>query len=100
MKAALAALLLLTAGQATACEVALALTIDVSGSIDPDEYALQMNGLAKALEDPTVADALVAAKANLLVMQWSDERTFRRRELRKERARPTPRLAQFLDSNW
>lgn len=54
-----------------ACQVALALTIDVSGSIDPEEYALQMDGLADALEDPTVADALVSARARLMVMQWS-----------------------------
>jgi len=71
MKAVLIAFFLCISGPATACQLALALTIDVSGSIDPDEYALQMNGLAQALEDPTVADALVAAKANLLVMQWS-----------------------------
>lgn len=54
-----------------ACEVALALTVDISGSVDREEYALQMNGLAGALRDPTVSDALVARKAALLLVQWT-----------------------------
>ena len=54
-----------------ACEVALALTVDVSGSINPAEYRLQMDGLAAALEDPTVAEALVAARAHVALIQWS-----------------------------
>jgi Ca-activated chloride channel family protein len=33
-----------------ACEMALLLAIDVSGSIDAGEYALQVKGLADALE--------------------------------------------------
>lgn len=54
-----------------ACEVALALTVDVSGSVDRQEYALQMNGLAAALRDPTVADALVDAQAAVMLVQWT-----------------------------
>ncbi len=56
---------------ARACEVALALTVDISGSVDRDEYALQMNGLAGALRDPTVSEALVTRKANLMLVQWT-----------------------------
>ena len=56
---------------ARACDVALALTVDVSGSIDPGEYRLQMDGLAEALADPTVAEALVLAKAHVALFQWS-----------------------------
>lgn len=56
---------------AFACKIALALTVDVSGSIDGEEYVLQMEGLADALSDSTVADALVDAQAHLMVMQWS-----------------------------
>lgn len=56
---------------AKACEVALALTVDISGSVDRQEYALQMNGLAAALRDPTVADALVDAKAAVMLVQWT-----------------------------
>jgi Ca-activated chloride channel family protein len=66
-----ALILALLASPAQACKVALALTIDVSGSISPAEYRLQMNGLASALEDPTVADALIAAKAHVTTIHWS-----------------------------
>ena len=58
-------------GAAAACEVALALTVDVSGSIDAAEYRLQMDGLAAALADAAVAEALVRAKARLALIQWS-----------------------------
>ncbi|MDT8854128.1 DUF1194 domain-containing protein [Paracoccaceae bacterium Fryx2] len=56
---------------APACEVALVLAIDVSGSIDAGEYALQTEGLALALTDPQVADALLKAEAALAVVHWS-----------------------------
>ena len=67
----LAALIAAAPLPALACEVALVLSIDVSGSVDEREYRLQMDGLATALTDPTVADALVEAKAMVAVMQWS-----------------------------
>lgn len=54
-----------------ACETALVLAVDVSGSVDAAEYRLQMDGLAAALRDPDVREALVAAKAMIAVMQWS-----------------------------
>jgi len=56
---------------AKACDVALALTVDVSGSIDGGEYRLQMDGMATALKDPSVAEALVSARAQVAVVQWS-----------------------------
>lgn len=56
---------------AVACDVALALTIDVSGSVDPREYRIQMDGLARALDDGDVRNALIAADAQVTVMQWS-----------------------------
>lgn len=68
---ALAASLTLAAPASHACELALALTVDVSGSISPTEYQLQMQGLADALEDPTVTEALVDGEAALLLVQWS-----------------------------
>ncbi len=58
---------------AQACRLAIALTIDVSGSIDPGEYRFQMDGLADALEDPDIAEALVMRQAAVMVMQWSGE---------------------------
>ena len=54
-----------------ACETALLLAIDVSGSIDAGEYALQVQGLADALADPDIADLLVQGQAALAVVQWS-----------------------------
>lgn len=65
---ALAALL---SSPAQACETALLLAIDVSGSIDPSEYGLQAEGLAAALSDPQIADILVQGQVALAVMQWS-----------------------------
>jgi len=56
---------------AKACEIALALAVDVSGSVGQDEYDLQMTGLADALLDPTIADTLVSKKANLILVQWT-----------------------------
>lgn len=66
-----AALLLAMPLAARACDLALALAVDVSGSIDPVEYRFQMQGLASALEDPTIADALVEGQVALSVIQWS-----------------------------
>ena len=51
--------------------MALALTVDVSGSINEQEYRLQMDGLAAALRDPMVADALISSEAALMLVQWS-----------------------------
>lgn len=60
-----------TPSLAAACSVALALTVDVSGSINEQEYRLQMDGLAKALRDTTVVDSLVSSEAALMLVQWS-----------------------------
>ena len=56
---------------AQACSVALVLAMDVSGSVNRQEYALQMTGLADALGDPLVSEALVNARASVAVVQWS-----------------------------
>lgn len=60
-----------TAQPALACETALLLAIDVSGSIDASDYRLQTEGLASALADPDVTDALVRGQVALAVIQWS-----------------------------
>jgi Ca-activated chloride channel homolog len=65
------ALACLTAQPALACETALLLSIDVSGSIDGGDYRLQTEGLAAALADPAVAEALVRDQVALAVVQWS-----------------------------
>ncbi len=74
----LAALLGLMATIPTAvmaeCRLALAFGLDVSGSVDAEEYALQQNGLAGALLDPAVAQTLMALAdrpVNILIYEWS-----------------------------
>ena len=53
--------------------MALALGLDVSGSVDDAEYRLQLDGLAAALEDPETQSALFGspgATVALAVYQW------------------------------
>lgn len=73
----LSCLLTLVAGQAAAadsCRHALALGLDVSGSVDAREYRLQMGGLAQALGSVAVHAALlerIEAPVEILVFEWS-----------------------------
>jgi len=57
--------------QAQACDLALALAVDISGSVDPEEYDIQMKGLALALQDSIVSEALVRAEAAVMLVQWT-----------------------------
>jgi len=54
-----------------ACELALVLAVDVSGSVDSEEFSIQMQGLSAALRDGIVADALVEQSAELTLVQWT-----------------------------
>lgn len=56
---------------AYACDTALALTIDVSNSVDPAEYRLQVDGMADALQDPEVVEAMIQGEVAITVIQWS-----------------------------
>ncbi len=76
MKALFAAILLSAAGlpAGAACRLALALALDVSGSVDEQEYVLQMNGIATALADGDVQAALFAipeVPVTLAIYEWS-----------------------------
>lgn len=56
------------------CRQALALALDVSGSVDLREYRLQLDGLVTALNDPGVVSSLLAmpeAPVSLMVFEWS-----------------------------
>lgn len=68
-------LALLAAGPAAAeCRVALSLGVDVSSSVDTEEYGLQVEGLARALEAPEVAAAFLGDPERpvwLHVYEWS-----------------------------
>ena len=70
-----AALALVIAGPASAeCRQALALGLDVSGSVNREEYGLQLGGLAAALESPEVMEVLLLAPdlpVHLVVFEWS-----------------------------
>lgn len=67
--------LVIWTGMANAqCRQALALGLDVSGSVDAREYRLQLGGLATALEDNEVREKLLAmpsAPVRLLIFEWS-----------------------------
>ncbi len=75
VRAALAAIAALWAGAAeAACRLALLLALDVSGSVDEGEYVLQLAGVAQALEDAEVRQALMAlpeAPVSIAVFEWS-----------------------------
>jgi len=71
MRAALAIALAFLPLPASACSIALVLAVDVSGSVSREEYALQRDGLADALGDPLVSEAMVNAGALITLVQWS-----------------------------
>jgi Ca-activated chloride channel family protein len=74
-----------------ACDTALILTIDVSNSVDPGEYRLQVDGLAAALRDPEIAEAMVRQNAAIAVVQWSGKD-------RQELTLPWTRIRTSLDA--
>lgn len=56
-------------------DLALVLAVDVSESVDSERYALQMNGIAAALESPEVQAGILSGphRAVLIaVVQWSN----------------------------
>ncbi len=67
---------LLAAPAGAACRLALALGLDVSGSVDAQEYRLQLDGVAHALMHPEVQSAIfgmAGAHVALAVYQWGAE---------------------------
>lgn len=71
MRALVLACLFGFATPAQGCDVALMLAVDVSGSVDHDEYRIQMDGLAAALQNRTISSALVDGQVELALMQWT-----------------------------
>jgi len=61
----------LAAAPAWGCDTALMLTIDVSNSIDGAEYRLQTDGMADAVLDAEVSEALLNGQVAVAVIQWS-----------------------------
>ncbi|WP_417270228.1 DUF1194 domain-containing protein [Celeribacter sp.] len=77
---------------ADSCRQALALGLDVSGSVGAEEWQLQIEGLAQALDDPSVRKAFFAlegAPVHLMVFEWAGDSA--PRDLVTWRAITTPR---------
>lgn len=56
------------------CRLALALALDVSGSVDEGEYRLMHEGLARALQAPEVAQAFLSGEpVALYVFEWAGQ---------------------------
>ncbi len=56
-------------------DTALVVAVDVSNSVDEERYRLQMEGIAQALEDPEVIQAIIGgAKGGILfsMVTWAD----------------------------
>jgi hypothetical protein len=61
--------------ESTQVGTALVLLVDVSGSIDSDEYLLQKQGIARAFRDPAVIKAVwnqPFGRMAVTVVEWSD----------------------------
>lgn len=71
MRVVLALLALICPSAVLPCGLALVLAVDVSGSVNTQEYRIQMDGLAAALRDGIVADALVDEQAQVTLIQWT-----------------------------
>ncbi|SPJ24867.1 hypothetical protein PAA8504_02708 [Palleronia abyssalis] len=82
MRAAVALVLAaLAAGPGWAeCRQALALGLDISGSVDAQEYRLQLDGVASALDSPDVQAAFLTMPGtwvDLAIYEWSGPRDTR-----------------------
>ncbi|HUO53628.1 MAG TPA: DUF1194 domain-containing protein [Rhodoblastus sp.] len=56
-------------------DTALIVSVDVSGSVDQSRYALQMDGIAKALEDPEVIASMLSGprgRTMFTMVEWSE----------------------------
>lgn len=57
-------------------DLELLLAVDVSSSVDDDEYDLQMRGLSEAFRNPDILEAIQTAGGNgiaVSIMQWSEK---------------------------
>src|SRR5579863_5653165 len=83
-RVALAAACLLLSASATQAELgarpetvdtALVLAVDVSGSVNAERYALQMDGIARAFEDPEVQGTILSGPHRAMfvtLIEWSN----------------------------
>ncbi|SFR53498.1 DUF1194 domain-containing protein [Litoreibacter janthinus] len=76
LNATILAWALLGGGAEAACRQALALGLDISGSVDAQEYRLQVDGLAAALLAPEVSQKALASPETpvfIAVYEWSGQ---------------------------
>jgi len=59
-----------TSGDAPRVDVALVLTVDASGSIDPAEFQLQKEGIAGAVADPEVLSTIQSGRNGLIAIAY------------------------------
>jgi Ca-activated chloride channel family protein len=71
LRSFIAALGLGLAPPVVACDLALILAVDISGSVNKEEFKIQMQGLSAGLRDGVVAEALVRGGANIMLVQWA-----------------------------
>lgn len=58
-----------------AVDLALVLAVDTSSSVNADRYRLQMDGIARAFEDPAVHQTILAGKHGaiaVMLIQWAN----------------------------
>lgn len=79
-----------------ACDLALVLAVDVSGSVDTSEYDVQMQGLATALRDGIVREALVESEAMVTLIQWTGS-SRQRQTIPWKRMRSDTDVAEFAE---
>lgn len=63
------------ASRAEMVDTALVLAVDVSGSVNAERYTLQMEGIAKAFEDPAVERTILSGPRRSMfvtLIEWSD----------------------------
>lgn len=67
------AVLSTSAAKAANCALALAFALDVSASVNSDEYDIQKGGLAAAMRDPEIVEAILAGPGSVwfLAYEWS-----------------------------
>lgn len=63
-------------GRSKFADIALCLSCDVSGSISSEEYALQKNGLIKALTSAMMEEKLKTLSVAMIYHEWSGESKF------------------------
>ncbi|WP_441707601.1 DUF1194 domain-containing protein [Hyphomicrobium sp. 2TAF46] len=75
----LAGALAVWAQEGAPVDTALVVSVDVSNSVDEARYRLQMEGIAKALEDPGVIDAITGGSSGGILFSmvtWADTPSF------------------------